>query len=127
VEDVNLDTAKILHPLGSLAYDPAKLTPSPENCGPYLKALADKTRWEIIHHLLGGPLTVGEIAGRLKATQYNVSKHVRVLREAGIVATVKRGKHLHCSILPNFRRRMAKNRNQLDLGCCVFRFDKKCC
>jgi DNA-binding transcriptional ArsR family regulator len=72
-------------------------------------------------------LTVGELADRLKATQYNISKHVRVLREAGIVKAVKQGKHLRCQIVPNFRHRITKNRNQLDLGCCVFRFDKKCC
>jgi DNA-binding transcriptional ArsR family regulator len=87
--------------------------------------LADKTRWHIVQELLSGALTVGQITNRLKATQYNVSKHLRILREAGIVEAAKHGKHLHCQIAPAFRRRIAKDRNQLDLGCCVFRFDTK--
>jgi DNA-binding transcriptional ArsR family regulator len=99
------------------------MTREVENCAPFLKALAGKTRWRIVQELLSGPLTVGDIAERLKATQYNVSKHVRVLREAGIIKAVKRGKHLNCEILPAFRRRVGNGKNQLDLGCCVFRFD----
>jgi DNA-binding transcriptional ArsR family regulator len=101
------------------------MTPESENCAPFLKALASKTRWQIVQELLGGALTVGEIGNRLEATQYNVSKHVRVLRDAGIIKAVKRGKHVHCEILPAFRRRMAGGGKQLDLGCCVFRFESE--
>jgi DNA-binding transcriptional ArsR family regulator len=101
------------------------MTPEVENCAPFLKALASKTRWQIVQQLLGGPLTVGDIALRLKATQYNVSKHVRVLRDAGIIKAVKRGKHLYCEILPAFRRKIAGGGKQLDLGCCVFRFENE--
>ena len=109
-----------------VAYIQAKMTPDSENCGPFLKALADKTRWHIVEELLAGPLTVGEIAARVKASQYNVSKHVRILRQAGIVETAKDGKHLRCHIAPCFQRKMAKDKKQLDLGCCVFRFGKDC-
>jgi DNA-binding transcriptional ArsR family regulator len=98
-------------------------TPGPDRCAPFLKALADGTRWRIVQELLAGPETVSELAERLKVSQYNVSKHLRVLRESGILETIKRGKHVHCRIVPDFQRRVAKNKNQLDLGCCVFRFD----
>jgi DNA-binding transcriptional ArsR family regulator len=101
------------------------MTPDSENCGPFLKALADKTRWHIVEQLLAGPLTVGEIATRIKASQYNVSKHIRILRNAGIINAAKDGKHLQCKIAPAYRRKAAGK--QLDLGCCVFRFDKNCC
>jgi len=99
-------------------------TPDAECCAPFLKALADKTRWHIVQELLSAPATVNELVERLQVSQYNVSKHLRVLRESGIVATEKRGKHVHCQIAPDFQRRVAKNRNQLDLGCCVFRFER---
>ena len=85
-----------------------------------LKALSDETRWRIVRELLKGPRTVGELTGRLEVSQYNVSKHVRVLREADIIQTAKDGKHVRCSIAAGFRRKL--KRNELDLGCCTFRF-----
>jgi len=47
-----------------------------------LKALGDPTRWRIVRELLKGTCTLGVLTNRLDATQYNVSKHVRILREA---------------------------------------------
>jgi DNA-binding transcriptional ArsR family regulator len=93
-------------------------------CTPFLKALADKTRWRIVQELLASPLTVSELAERLEVSQYNVSKHLRILRQAGIVEAARRGKHVHCRIVPVFQRCVANDKNQLDLGCCVFRFEK---
>ena len=89
-----------------------------------LKALADETRWRIVRELLKGPLTVNEITDRLSVTQYNVSKHLRILREAGIVESRKEGQCVHCSVAESFRQQLAKNQTVLDLGCCTFRFDK---
>jgi DNA-binding transcriptional ArsR family regulator len=100
-------------------------TPESGCCTPFLKALADQTRWRMVQELLAGPLTVNELAQRLKVSQYNVSKHLRVLRQCGLVEAVKRGKHVDCRIAPAFQRRMAGNNHQLDLGCCVFRFDRR--
>lgn len=94
------------------------------HCTPYLKALGDGTRWHMVQELLLGPITARQLGDRLKVSQYNVSKHLRILREAGIVETVRRGKYLHCQIVPGFQRKVAKGENHLDLGCCVFRFDK---
>jgi len=48
-------------------------------------ALAEPNRLHIVELLGGGPLTVGEIAERLGLQQPQVSKHLRVLAEAGIV------------------------------------------
>ena len=91
-------------------------------CKPYLKALADETRWQIVRELLSHPCTVGELSTRLKVSEYNASKHVRILREAGIVETRKAGRHLHCQIGAGLQRRIKKGKKQLDLGCCTFRF-----
>jgi len=88
-----------------------------------LKALADETRWRIIRALLRKPHTIGELTDELEVSQYNISKHVRILREAGIVESRKEGKHLHCSVAKGFRKRLAGKRQDLDLGCCTFRFD----
>jgi len=92
-------------------------------CIRILKALADETRWRIVRELLQKTLTVSELTERLGATQYNVSKHLRVLREAGIVTTEKEGKNLNCTVDPELKQKIARNKNQLDLGCCTFRFD----
>ncbi|MDN7242707.1 metalloregulator ArsR/SmtB family transcription factor [Planococcus sp. N028] len=50
-----------------------------------LNSLAEPNRWNIVELLKQGPLTVGEIAERLELRQPQVSKHLRVLSEAGIV------------------------------------------
>jgi DNA-binding transcriptional ArsR family regulator len=50
------------------------------------QVLADPTRRRILDLLLERSLPVGELAGHLGLTQPGTSKHLRVLREAGLVA-----------------------------------------
>jgi DNA-binding transcriptional ArsR family regulator len=50
------------------------------------QVLADPTRRRILDLLLERSLPVGELAGQLGLTQPGASKHLRVLREAGLVA-----------------------------------------
>jgi DNA-binding transcriptional ArsR family regulator len=50
-----------------------------------LSALAEPNRLHIIELLREGPLTVGEIAERLGLHQPQVSKHLRVLSDSGLV------------------------------------------
>ena len=88
-----------------------------------LKALADETRMRIVRTLLSGSMNVSEITEAIDASQYNVSKHLRVLREAGIVASERAGTAVVYSIVPEFRARLASKKNVLDLGCCSFRFE----
>ncbi len=94
-------------------------------CIKMLKALADETRWRLVRELLQNDANVNELTERLKISQYNASKHLRILREAGIVQQAREGRHVRCSIAPAFRNKLAKGRNELDLGCCVFKFG--CC
>lgn len=89
-----------------------------------LKALADTTRYRLVQQLLCAPATVGELTARLRASQYNISKHLRILREAGIVAARRDGKSVRCDIAAGFRQRLGPTRQVLDLGCCTFRFDR---
>ncbi|AZN42293.1 ArsR/SmtB family transcription factor [Paenibacillus albus] len=50
-----------------------------------MSALAEPNRLRIVELLRDGPRTVGEIAERLELNQPQVSKHLRVLLEAGLV------------------------------------------
>ena len=93
-----------------------------EPCIRMLKALADDTRWSIVRELLKRTLTVGEISERVNASQYNISKHLRILREAGIVETSKEGKSVNCRVAESLREHLSKNKRILNLGCCSFRF-----
>ena len=51
-----------------------------------LRALADESRRTILETLTGGPATAGELAALLPIARPGVSRHLRVLREAGLVA-----------------------------------------
>ena len=48
-------------------------------------ALAEPNRFRIVELLRAGPRTVNEIGDRLDLNQPQVSKHLRVLKEAGLV------------------------------------------
>ncbi|WP_150463259.1 ArsR/SmtB family transcription factor [Nesterenkonia ebinurensis] len=48
-------------------------------------ALGEPKRLEIVELLRRGPVSVGDIAGTLGIRQPQVSKHLKVLREAGVV------------------------------------------
>jgi DNA-binding transcriptional ArsR family regulator len=48
-------------------------------------ALAEPNRMNIVELLRDGPLTVGEIALRLRLRQPQVSKHLKVLCDSGIL------------------------------------------
>jgi DNA-binding transcriptional ArsR family regulator len=50
-----------------------------------LRALADPNRFQIVELLRDGPRPVGEVVHRLGLRQPQVSKHLRVLSEAGLV------------------------------------------
>jgi DNA-binding transcriptional ArsR family regulator len=50
-----------------------------------LTALAEPNRLRIVEFLRDGPRPVGEIGDRLGLPQPHVSKHLRVLRDAGLV------------------------------------------
>jgi DNA-binding transcriptional ArsR family regulator len=50
-----------------------------------LNALAEPNRLQIVELLRDGSLTVGEITDKLGMNQPQVSKHLRVLSEAGLV------------------------------------------
>jgi len=50
-----------------------------------LRALADQSRRTMVERLALGPVTAGELADLLPIARPGVSRHLRVLREAGLV------------------------------------------
>ena len=50
-----------------------------------LRALADEGRRTLLATLAGGPATAGELAALLPIARPGVSRHLRVLRESGLV------------------------------------------
>jgi DNA-binding transcriptional ArsR family regulator len=50
-----------------------------------LRALADENRRTLLATLVGGQATAGELAALLPIARPGVSRHLRVLREAGLV------------------------------------------
>ena len=50
-----------------------------------LRALADDSRRTMLETLSAGPATAGELAALLPIARPGVSRHLRVLREAGLV------------------------------------------
>jgi DNA-binding transcriptional ArsR family regulator len=50
-----------------------------------VRALADESRRTLLQSLAGGPATAGELAALLPIARPGVSRHLRVLREAGLV------------------------------------------
>ena len=57
-----------------------------------LEALGDPTRREIFERVAARPTAVGELAAALPVSQPAVSQHLRVLREAGLVAAEREGR-----------------------------------
>jgi DNA-binding transcriptional ArsR family regulator len=57
------------------------------------KALADSSRRELLDRLFAdNGQTLGELCERLDMTRQAVSKHLAILEEANLVATVRRGR-----------------------------------
>lgn len=55
------------------------------------QALADPTRIMLLYRLAECPQNVGELAAALNVSQPTVSRHLKVLRERGMVTTTRYG------------------------------------
>ncbi len=64
----------------------------PDPATAVLRALADPTRRAIVEHLRAGALPVNELASRFPVSRPAISKHLRILREAELVAEEQRGR-----------------------------------
>jgi DNA-binding transcriptional ArsR family regulator len=57
-----------------------------------LAAIADPTRRELLALLARGEIAAGELAGRFPVSRPAISRHLRVLREAGLVRSRTEGR-----------------------------------
>src|SRR6266566_5599591 len=59
------------------------------------RALGDRTRREIMALLRSGPRTSGEIASRFESSWPTISRHLSVLKDAGLVLTERKGQEIY--------------------------------
>ena len=83
------EPSPIPHPL------PAQLV---EVIAQRFRVIGEPMRIRLLDALRDGPLTINELTEALGASQQNVSKHVGVLAQAGIVGREKDGTRVRCSI-----------------------------
>lgn len=62
------------------------------------KALNDTTRREILELLKDKDLTAGEIAEQFNISKPSISHHLDLLRQAGLVISVKEGQYIYYSL-----------------------------
>jgi DNA-binding transcriptional ArsR family regulator len=58
------------------------------------KALSDPTRREILKLLRSGPRTSGEIAEKFPSAWATISRHLAVLRDAGLILSERNGQQI---------------------------------
>jgi DNA-binding transcriptional ArsR family regulator len=62
------------------------------------KTLADANRLMILYELKDGERSVGRLAAELGLSQSNVSRHLSVLREQGVVDSCRNGTSIYYSL-----------------------------
>lgn len=62
------------------------------------RAIADPTRRAILRLLRDGECSVGDLAANFKQSRPAISKHLRLLRSAGLVVTRERGTSRICEL-----------------------------
>ena len=72
-----------------------------------LKAVADETRMKILTLLLKHNYCVRALARNLELSEATVSQHLKVLREAGLLAGEKMGYFMHYDVDRNALRKLA--------------------
>ncbi|HZK79768.1 MAG TPA: metalloregulator ArsR/SmtB family transcription factor [Humisphaera sp.] len=88
-------------------------------CSRYLKAIADPDRLKLIQCLGVGPRHVGDLTRELHKPIANVSHHLGLLKNAGIVNATKKGRFVLYTLAPRFLRQASQSPlNVLDFGCC---------
>ncbi|MEE3852137.1 metalloregulator ArsR/SmtB family transcription factor [Gordonia sp. LSe1-13] len=68
-----------------------------------LRALGDPVRLRLLHELAqrpGGESCVCDLLGLVELSQPTVSHHLKVLREAGLVASERRGTWVYYRVIP---------------------------
>lgn len=73
-----------------------------KNCAKMLKSLSEDTRLRIVKCLFKGEYSVTEIADMVERDHSQVSHHLGVLRNSGIVADRRDGKYIYYRLDPEY-------------------------
>ena len=92
-----------------------KLYPS-DFCARRLKAIADPTRWAVITQLIECPKGVTELNASLKVEPTLFSHHLKILRDEGLVESIREGKNKRYRLSPDVE--LTPSGRGIDLGCC---------
>lgn len=60
------------------------------------QAISDPTRRQIIHLLSREPLNLNAVAGQFKVSRPAISRHMKILKECGLVEIKKNGRERIC-------------------------------
>jgi DNA-binding transcriptional ArsR family regulator len=71
-------------------------------------ALSDPTRRAVLERLVEGPATVSELATSHEVSVPGMLKHLRVLQDARLLRTAKRGRVRSCGLTPRPMRRASR-------------------
>ncbi len=94
----------------------AKVEQTARRYAPLFKALSDPTRQKIMLMLEGRARTVSEIVDFFNLSQPTISRHLSVLKNAGLVEAEKKGQNVfYCLSEPNLK------------ACCVGFFSSFAC
>ncbi len=94
------------------------------NCAKILKSLSEGIRLRIIKCLFNGEYSVSEIARMIGVDYSQVSHHLGVLRNAGIVIDRRDGKYILYRINPVLHNNF-KQMDTLDFQCCSIGFNNQ--
>jgi DNA-binding transcriptional ArsR family regulator len=72
--------------------------PDPRRAARFFQALGDPTRLRLLRLLREGERTVGDLVGALGVPQPKVSRHLKVLREVGLVHADRDGRNVRCRL-----------------------------
>ncbi|HSJ35187.1 MAG TPA: metalloregulator ArsR/SmtB family transcription factor [Acidimicrobiia bacterium] len=91
---------------------------SAEPLSQVFSALADPTRRDIVARLAGGDATVNELAEPYGISLQAVSKHIKVLEEAGVVSRTRRAQtrpvHLEAEVFDLMTKWIERYRQQAE-------------
>lgn len=94
--------------------------PRTPDCAAKLAVLGDPTRLAVVQVLMRGPRHVKDINRRVRVAQNLLSHHLRILREAGLVASSRDGKAVTYALAPGVD--IDSLDRSISLGCCRLTF-----
>lgn len=82
----------------NIELDPAQMKAAATEAEAFLRSLASRHRLMVLCSLIEGEVSAGELGRRLGLTQSNLSRHLAMLREEGLVATRRERTTIHYRI-----------------------------